>query len=162
MFAGRVRHSFISLPNHLSEKLHWKSNLLTSHTSNRLITITAATGILIESLFGPSISPLVSNSIPGGPQLCTVLLQPYLNASDPANQVLQDHQKLPSKCDLELNWELWPSRNWVWDHCNLLLFLLLLMRTLGYFIIIFFYQYIYYFHINNLQIEYSLQVDILF
>ncbi len=26
----------------------------------------------------------------------------------------------------------------------------------------FFNQYIYYFHINNLQIEYSLQVDILF
>ncbi len=25
-----------------------------------------------------------------------------------------------------------------------------------------FYKYIYYFHINNLQIEYSLQVDILF
>ncbi len=89
-------------------------------------------GILIESLFGPSINPFVSNSIPGGPQLCTVLLQPYLNASDPANQVLQDHKKVPSKCDLELNWELWPSRNWVWDHCNLLLFLLLLMRTLGY------------------------------
>ncbi len=44
---------------------------------------------------------------------------PNQNTPDPDNQGLQDYKKLPSRCvgaGGAKSAELWPSRNWVWDH----------------------------------------------
>ncbi len=62
---------------------------------------------------------MVSNSIPGGPQLCRVQLQ-----LTPAWKLLVILKSLVSwiRCvwlGLKQNCaELWPSRNWVWDQCS--------------------------------------------
>ncbi len=66
------------------------------------------------------LNALVSNSIPGGPQLCSNPNQTHLIKLFKFSRITRSfsfHAGVIWGWLMLNSAELWPSRNWVWDHC---------------------------------------------